>query len=58
MRVEYKGNKVKGFWIKTKGSETWKMLISTDKDTTFTNTMKYYHIRWSIGVFFKEFKII
>ncbi len=25
MRVEYKANKVKAFWVKTKGSETWKM---------------------------------
>ena len=41
---------------KTKGSETWKMLISTDTDLTFTNAMKYYQIRWSIEVFFKECK--
>jgi hypothetical protein len=40
--IEYKGNKVKAFWVKTKGSETWKMLISTDTDITFTNAMKYY----------------
>ena len=26
---------------KTKGSETWKMLVSTDTDLTLTNAMKY-----------------
>jgi len=56
IRIEYKGNKLKAFWVKTKGSETWKMLISTDTDITFTNAMKYYQIRWSIEVFFKECK--
>jgi hypothetical protein len=56
VRIEYKGNKLKAFWVQTKGSETWKMLISTDTDLTFTNAMKYYQIRWSIEVFFKECK--
>jgi IS4 transposase len=32
------------------------MLISTDTDLTFTNAMKYYHMRWGIEVFFKECK--
>jgi len=32
------------------------MLISTDTDITFTNAMKYYQIRLSIEVFFKECK--
>ena len=41
IRIEYKGNKLKAFWVKTKGSETWKMLVSTDTDITFTNTIKY-----------------
>ncbi len=40
----------------TKGSETWKMLISTETNITFANAMKYYHMRWSIEVFFKEYK--
>jgi hypothetical protein len=56
IRIEYQGNKLKAFWVKTKGSETWKMLISTDTDINFTNAMKYYQIRWSIEVFFKECK--
>ena len=32
------------------------MLVSTDTDLTFSNAMKYYQIRWSIEVFFKECK--
>jgi hypothetical protein len=32
------------------------MLISIDTDLTFTNAMKYYHIRCSIVVFFKVCK--
>ena len=55
-KIEYKGNKVKAFWIKMKGQESWKMLVSTDTDLNFTNAMKYYQIRWSIEVFFKECK--
>ena len=42
LRIEYKGNNVKAFWVKTKGSETWEILISTDTDITFTNVIKYY----------------
>src|SRR5690606_24773773 len=38
------------------GQEEWKMLISTDRNLSFTNAMKYYQIRWSIEVFFKECK--
>jgi hypothetical protein len=30
------------------------MLVSADTDITFTYAMKYYQIRWSIEVFFKE----
>jgi Transposase DDE domain len=55
-KIEYKGNKVKAFWIRMKGQESWKMLVSTDTDLSFTNAMKYYQIRWSIEVFFKECK--
>ena len=50
IKIEYKRNKVK-----TKGRETCKMLISGDTDITFTHIMKYYHIRWSIELFFKEY---
>jgi Transposase DDE domain len=55
-KIEYKGSKAKAFWVKMKGGENWKMLISTDTDLNFTNAMKYYQIRWGIEVFFKECK--
>jgi len=56
IRIGHKGNILKAFWVKTKGSETWKMLIINDTDITFSNAMKYYQIRCSIEVFFKECK--
>lgn len=54
--VEYKGIKTKAFWIKFKGQDNWKMLVCTDLSLSFVNAMKYYQIRWSIEVFFKECK--
>ena len=38
----------------TKGSETWNILASRATDLTFTGAIKYYHMRWSIEVFFIE----
>jgi Transposase DDE domain len=55
-KITYKGIELKAFWVKMKGQETWKMLISTDVSLSFITAMKYYHIRWSIEVFFKECK--
>lgn len=52
----YKNIEMKGFWVRMKGQNSWKLLISTDKNLTFINTMKYYQIRWSIEVFFKDCK--
>ena len=55
-KITYKGIELKAFWVKMKGQETWKMLISTDTSLNFITAMKYYQIRWSIEVFFKECK--
>lgn len=55
-KIIYKGVEMKAFWIKMKGQESWKMLISTDQKLRFTTTMKYYQIRWSVEVYFKESK--
>lgn len=52
----YKNMKMRGFWIKMKGQNSWKLLISTDRKLSFVTTMKYYQIRWSIEVFFKDCK--
>jgi hypothetical protein len=54
--VDYKGNPMRIFWIKFKGQNNWKMLICTDQKLSFQTAMKYYQIRWSIEVFFKECK--
>lgn len=54
--IDYKGIKMKAFWIKMKGQNTWKMLITTEVKATFITTMKHYQIRWSIEVFFKDCK--
>lgn len=55
-KIEYKGNSLKAFWIRMKGQESWKMLVTTDTKLGFTDAMKNYQIRWSIEVFFKECK--
>jgi len=52
----YKGIPMRIFWVKIKGHNNWKMLICTDQKLSFTKAMKYYQIRWSIEVFFKECK--
>jgi hypothetical protein len=56
LNINYKGIEMKAFWIKIKGQQTWKMLICSDQKLTFIKTMKYYQIRWSIEVFFKDCK--
>lgn len=54
--ITYKGIEMKAFWVKMKGQENWKMLVTTDTSLTFIKAMKYYQIRWTIEVFFKECK--
>jgi len=54
--IHYKDIEIKAFWVRIKGQQTWKMLISTNEKITFIKAMKYYQIRWSIEVFFKDCK--
>ena len=54
--ITYKGIEMKAFWVRMKGQQTWKMLISTDKNLTFIKAMRHYQIRWSIEVFFRDCK--
>lgn len=54
--IDYKGIKMRAFWVRMKGQTTWKMLTTTDTKLTFVKTMKIYQIRWSIEVFFKDCK--
>ena len=55
-KMVYKSIEMKGFWIKMKGQDSWKLLISTDQKLNFIKAMKYYQVRWSIEVFFKDCK--
>jgi len=53
---EYKGIKMRGYWIKMNGQQNWHLLISTNEKLTFVKAMTYYKNRWSIEVFFKDCK--
>jgi hypothetical protein len=54
--ADYKGIPMRIFWVRLKGQNGWKMLVSTDQKLTFAKAMKYYQIRWCIEVFFKDCK--
>lgn len=54
--IDYKGTELRAFFVKMNGQNSWKMLITTDKRLSFIMAMKYYQIRWSIEVFFKDAK--
>jgi hypothetical protein len=56
LKVDYKGVILNAFWIRMKGQNTWTMLVTTDQKLSFSTTMEYYQIRWTIEVFFKECK--
>lgn len=55
-KASYKGIEVMGYWVKMKGQQNWKLLISTNTNLSFIKAMKIYQIRWSIEVFFKDCK--
>jgi len=54
--IIYQGIEMKAFWVKMKGQSDWKMIISTDISLIFRQLMKYYQIRWTIEVYFRESK--
>ena len=56
LEIAFKNVKMKGFWVKMNGQDNWKLLISTDTKLSFINAMRYYQVRWSIEVFFKDCK--
>jgi len=56
VKVVYKETPLKVFFVKMNGQQSWKVLISTDERLTFMNAMKYYQIRWTIEVFFRDAK--
>ena len=54
--AEYKGFKVKLFFVRLTKRSKWKLLVTTDTSLTFTSAYELYANRWSIEVFFKECK--
>ena len=54
--VEFKGMKLKFFYVKYHGTNKWKTLITTDLSLSFNKAIEIYNIRWAIEVFFKESK--
>ncbi|MCK5906993.1 MAG: transposase [Flavobacteriales bacterium] len=54
--VDYKGQPVRLFFIKYKGSKRWSLLLTSNKSINFTKAIEIYQIRWSIEVLFKECK--
>lgn len=55
-RVEYKGVKVKLFFIRLSKRSKWRLLVTTDTSLKFTEVYDLYSNRWAIEVFFKECK--
>ena len=54
--ADYKGEKVKLFYIKYHNSKNWTLLLTTDLSLKFVQAIELYQIRWTIEVLFKECK--
>ncbi len=54
--VEYKGFKMKLFFIRLSKRSKWRLLVTTDTSLSFTEVYQLYANRWAIEVFFKECK--
>ncbi len=54
--VEYKGVKVKLFFIRLSKRSKWRLLVTTNTSLNFTEVYELYANRWAIEVFFKECK--
>lgn len=54
--VDYKGEKVRLFFIRYNNAENWTLLLTTDLTLSFTRAIELYQIRWTIEVLFKECK--
>jgi len=54
--VEYKGVKVKLFFIRLSKRSKWRLLVTTNTSLKFTEAYELYANRWAIEVFFKECK--
>ncbi len=56
LEVEYKGIKVKLFFIRLSKRSKWRLLVTTNTLLKFTEVYELYANRWAIEVFFKECK--
>lgn len=54
--VEYKGIKLKLFFVRLSKRSKWRLLITTNTSLSFTDAYSLYSNRWAIEVFFKECK--
>jgi len=54
--ANYKGEKVKLFYIKYRNSKNWTLLLTTNLTLKFVQAIELYQIRWTIEVLFKECK--
>lgn len=56
MVVDYKGEKVRLFFIRYNNAKNWTLLLTTDLALSFIRAVELYQIRWTIEVLFKECK--
>lgn len=54
--ADYKGERVRLFFIKYNNAKSWTLLLTTDMTLTFVQAIELYQIRWTIEVLFKECK--
>jgi len=54
--VDYKGSKVRLFFLRYNNAKKWTLLLTTDLNISFIKTVEIYQIRWTIEVLFKECK--
>lgn len=56
MVADYKGTRVKLFYIRYHNAKNWTLILTTDLSLKFTEALERYQIRWTIEVLFKECK--
>jgi len=54
--ADYKGTKVKLFFIRYRNAKDWTLLLTTNLELSFVQSLELYQIRWTIEVLFKECK--
>jgi hypothetical protein len=52
--VDYKGQKVRLFFIRYNNAKKWSLILTTDLSISFIKAIEIYQIRWTIEVLIKE----